>query len=61
MKENINLGKDVATKFNGGGHPKAAGASINPSILTGITTMLLAAASNYTITTDQSKIEFYKK
>lgn len=29
IKDNINLGKDVASKWGGGGHPKAAGAQIS--------------------------------
>lgn len=32
VKENIDLGKDVAKLFGGGGHPKAAGSQFSPEI-----------------------------
>lgn len=32
IKDNIDLGKDVASKWGGGGHPKAAGAQISEAV-----------------------------
>lgn len=32
VKEDIDLGKDVASLFGGGGHPKAAGSEFSQSI-----------------------------
>ena len=33
VKDNIDLGRDVASLFGGGGHPKAAGSTFDNSIL----------------------------
>lgn len=42
VKDGINLGKDIAPLFGGGGHPKAAGAELNDTILTGMVHTMLA-------------------
>jgi uncharacterized protein len=41
VHNNIDLGKDVASKFGGGGHAKASGFSINPSIPKHVVEMIL--------------------
>lgn len=33
VKDNIDLGRDVASLFGGGGHPKAAGSTFDNSVL----------------------------
>lgn len=42
IKDDIDLGKDVAASFGGGGHPKAAGAQIDDSMMKIISTLVFA-------------------
>ena len=40
VKDNINLGKDIASVYGGGGHPKAAGSPISDDIREQIINMM---------------------
>lgn len=43
IKDNIDLGKDIAKIYNGGGHPKAAGSQISDEIRENIINMIFEA------------------
>nr|WP_243167350.1 MULTISPECIES: DHHA1 domain-containing protein [Bacillus] len=41
VKEKIDLGKDIAAKFGGGGHPRAAGSQINQRVIDSVLKLIL--------------------
>ena len=46
IKDDINLGKDIASKFGGGGHPKSAGSIFSKDIVMNIVEKIFSEKGN---------------
>ena len=46
IKDDIDLGKDIASKFGGGGHPKSAGSIFSKDIVINIVEKIFSEKGN---------------